>query len=69
MSNYSFNSCANKSDLFAVMFGNSQIAQSFSLGTTKLSYNITFGLAPYVKNLLLESVDEVKYYSQSFDEA
>ena len=69
MSNYSFNSCANKSDLFAVMFGDSQIAQSFSLGSTKLSYNVTFGLAPYIKNLLLESVDEVKYYSLPFDES
>ena len=69
MSNYSFNSCANKSDLFAVMFEDSQIAQSFSLGSTKLSYNITFRLAPYVKNLLLESVDEGKYYSLSFDES
>ena len=68
MSNYSFNSCAYKSDLFAVMFEDSQIAQSFSLGSTKLSYNITFGLAPYVKNLLPESVDEVKY-SLSFDES
>ena len=69
MSNYSFNSCANKSDLFAVMFEDSQIAQSFSLGSTKLSYNITFGLAPYVKNLLLGSADEVKYYSLSFEES
>ena len=67
MSNYSFNSCANKSDLFAVMFEDSQIAQSFSLGSTKLSYNITFRLGPYVKNL--ESVDEGKYYSLSFDES
>ena len=69
MSNYSFNSCANKSDLFAVMFGDSQISQSFSLGSTKLSYNVTFGLATYIKNLLLESVDEVKYYSLPFDES
>ena len=69
MSNYSFNSCANKSDLFAVVFEDSQIAQSFSLGSTKLSYNITFGLAPHVKNLLLESVDEVKCYSLLFDES
>ena len=69
MSNYSFNSCANKSHLFAGMFEDSHIAQSFSVGSTKLSYDITFGLAPYVKNLLLESVDEVKYYSLSFDES
>ena len=69
MSNYLFNSCANKSDLFAVMFEDSQIAQSFFLGSTKLSYNIIFGLEPYVKNLLLESVDEVNPYSLSFDES
>ena len=69
MSDYSFRSCANKSNLFAVMFEDSQIAQSFSLGSTTLSYNITFALASYVKNLLLESVHEVKYYSLSFDES
>ena len=63
MSDYSFMSCANKSNLFAVMFEDSQIAQSFSLGSTKLSYNITFGTASYVKNIFLENVDEVKYYS------
>ena len=63
MSDYSFRSCANKSNLFAVMFEDSQIAQSFSLGSTKLSYNKTFGIATYVKNILLENVDEVKYYS------
>ena len=69
MPNYSFNSCANNSHLFAVMFEDSQIAQSFSLGSTKLSYNITFGLAPYIKNLLPEGVHEVKYYSLSFDDS
>ena len=69
MPNYSFNSCANNSHLFAVMFEDSQIAQSFYLGSTKLSYNITFGLAPYIKNLLLEGVHEVKYYSLSFDDS
>ena len=66
MSDYSFRSCANKSNLFAVMFEDSQIAQSFSLGSTKLSYNITFGIATYVKNILLENVDEVKHYSLYF---
>ena len=69
MSNSLFNSCANKSDLLAVMFEESQIAQYFFLGSTKLSYNITFGLEPYVKNFLLESVDEVNSYSLSFDES
>ena len=69
MPNYSFNSYANNSHLFAVMFEDSQIAQSFSLGSTKLSYNITFGLAPYIKNMLLEGVHEVKYYSLSFDDS
>ena len=69
MSNSLFNSCANKSDLLAAMFEDSQIAQYFFLGSTKLSYNITFGLEPYVKNLLLENVDEVNSYSLSFDES
>ena len=63
MSNYSFISRASKSDVFAVMFEDSKIAKSFSEGSTKISYNIVFGLAPYVKNLLIKSVDKVKYYS------
>ena len=69
MLNYSFSSCANESDVFAVMFEYSKIAKSFSHGSTKISYNIVFGFAPHVKNLLLETNDKVKYYSLSFDES
>ena len=36
MSKYSFSSCANKSDVFLVMFENSKIAKSFSGDSTKI---------------------------------
>ena len=68
MSSRSFTSCANKSSLYVVMFEDSKIAKCFCQGSTKISYNVVFGLAPYVKNILLESVDKVKY-SLSFNES
>ena len=55
MSNYSFSFCANKSDVFAVMFEDSKIGRSFCQGSAKILCNIFVGLAPYVKNLLQES--------------
>ena len=59
MSHFSFNCCANKSDVFAVMFEDSKITKSFSQGSTKISSDIVFGR---------ESVDKVKYCSVSLDE-
>ena len=36
MKNYSFSFCANKSDVFLVMFENSKIAKFFSRDSTKI---------------------------------
>ena len=47
LSNYSFNSGSNKSDLFCKMFPDSNIAENFSCGKTKFSYVVCFCLAPY----------------------
>ena len=51
------------------MFPDSQIAKKFSLGKTKCAYLISFGLAPYFKNLLLERVKNSQDYVLLFDES
>ena len=51
------------------MFKDSRIAQSFNVGSTKCSYMINFGLAPYFKSLLEESLKESRYYVCCFDES
>ena len=69
MSNHSFRSCEEKSSLFTAMFPDSEITRHFSLGRNKVSYNLTYGLAPYVRTLLLDDLKETKFYSLSFDES
>ena len=51
--NYSFSSAATDSERFQIMFLDSQIAKSFSQGKTKISYNVDYGIAPYLNPNLL----------------
>ena len=69
MSNYSYRSCASKSELFSVMFNDSDIAKDFSLGKTKLSHNICYGIASHFRGMLIDCLKEVPFYSLSFDES
>lgn len=69
VSNYSLNSCQNKNKLFARMFKGSKIAELFTCGSTKCSYIINFGLAPYFRSLLEESIKESTYHVRCFDES
>ena len=55
MSHFSYNSSQDIGDVFRAMFPDSKIAQQWSCGATKLSYLITFGIAPYFKELCLLS--------------
>ena len=48
------------------MFEDSKTTKSCPQGSTKISYNKVAGLAPFVKNLLIEGVNKVKYYSLLF---
>ena len=50
-------------------FQDSKIAQQWSCGATKLSYLITFGIAPYFKELLLTELTEASCFVLSFDES
>ena len=56
LSSYLFNSCQNKNDLFCNMFSDSNIAKNFACGKTKYSYIVTYGLAPYSKSLLNDTL-------------
>ena len=51
------------------MFKDSKIAQSFACGRTKCMYIIKYGLAPYFKDLLLDTLKESSYYTSSFDKS
>lgn len=66
---YSFRSSENKSELFRKMFWDSNIAQQYSLGKTKQSYLLTFGLAPYFKDLLVDTLKLSSFFTVIFDEA
>ena len=58
---FSNNSCLKLNDLFCAMFPDSRIAQSFKLGADKIIYAVNFGIAPYLRSLL---VDEIKQLHQ-----
>ena len=66
LSKYSFNSCANKSALFSPMFPDSQITNQFSYGKTKCTYLITFGVAPYLKELLRRILKDLDHLAWHF---
>ena len=51
------------------MFPDSEIAKQFSCAKTKIMYLCVFGLAPYYEQKLLNILDNVPYYSISFDES
>ena len=69
LSHFSFRSCAELSELFQVMFSDSEIASEFILGKTKCSYFINYGLAPYFKDTLLREINTSEFFSLSFDES
>ena len=55
--------------LFRAVFPDSDIAIKFSCGSNKCSYLVRFGLAPYLKELLLKCVKESGYIVAMFDES
>ena len=69
LSGYSFNSCQNKNDLFCNMFPDSNIAKNFACGKTKCSYIVTYGLAPYFKSLLNDTLSSLDCFVAMFDES
>ena len=66
---FSLRSCIGLNELFKVMFKDSDIAKDFKLGKTKCTYLINFGLAPYFKQELLNSIKASSHFVVSFDES
>ena len=69
MSRFSYNSAHDITDVFKAMFPDSIIAQRMSCGPTKLSYLISFGIAPYFMDLLLKALKDAPCFVISFDES
>ena len=63
MSPFSYNSVHDITDVFKAMFPDSIIAQHMSCGPTKLSYLISFGIAPYFMDLLLKKLKDAPCFS------
>ena len=56
------------SELFEVMFSDSQIAKDFQMSHTKMTYLINFTIAPYFLEILMSELKSCNYYSISLDE-
>lgn len=64
----SYRSNENVAQLFRKMFLDSAIAQKFSCGERKTAYLCVFGIAPYLKDLMLTKVKGQGPFVVSFDE-
>ena len=53
---FSYRSCLKISELFNSMFPESEIAKCFKLSKTKSAYYVVYGLGPYFKEELLQSI-------------
>ena len=51
------------------MFPDSNIAKNFACGKTKRSYIATYGLAPYFKSLLNDTLSNLDCFVAMFDES
>ena len=69
MSHFSYSSACAIVDVFKAAFPDSNIAQRISYGPTKLSYLITFGIALYYKQLLVEDLKKAPCFVVLFDES
>jgi len=69
MSHYSLNSCRDIKQIMNLMFPDSVIARKITLGSTKLSYVITHGLATYFHSDLTKTLNSCSEYVVCFDEA
>ena len=69
MSGYSNNSCSDMNKLFQSMFEDSTIAKSFWLGADKIRYMTNYGIAPYFKGLLIDSLKKSDCFVVYLDES
>ncbi|XP_034095204.1 uncharacterized protein LOC117561737 [Gymnodraco acuticeps] len=69
MKHQSINSNEGISDLFQAMFPDSEIAKKFACGKDKTGYIVRFGLAPYFKEQLVNSINKAGPFVLMFDES
>lgn len=67
--NITHNSNQAVSELFKQMFSDSRIADKFTCGRNKMSYLLTFGLAPYYVNELTDQLKDASHIVVLFDES
>ena len=63
------NSNGNITELFKVMFPDSQITKMFTFGAHKTRYTINHGIAPYFHEILKANVNLADFYVISLDES
>ena len=68
VSHFSLHSCLGITNLFRIMFNDSEVARVFSLSKTKCGYYINFGIAPYYRDILIGDIRKSPYYTVLFDE-
>lgn len=68
-SHYSCRSSEGVSDLFRLMFPDSEVASQFKCGETKCRYLLTFGIAPHFSELLRGTVKASDGFVLLFDES
>ena len=61
--------CDDLSKFFGRMFSDSMVAKSFTLGRTKCSYFISFGITPYLKELLIAKLKYFDFFVACYDES
>ena len=65
-----YSCCDDLRNLLCQIFDNSSIASSFSLGSSKVSNEISYGLGPFFhNNVVKQSKDSRRMYTLSYDEA
>ena len=64
-SSFSNNSCLKFNDFFCAMFPDSKI----KLGADKIRYAVNFGIAPYVRSLLVDDIKQSSCFIPCFDES
>ena len=69
MSHFSYSSASDIVNVFKAMFPDSKIAQGMSCRPTKMSYLVTFGTAPYFKQLLVEDLKKAPHFIVLLDES
>ena len=69
LSHYSYSANSDIGDLFRSLFPDSSIAQKFTCGSTKTSYLLCFGIAPYLRETLISSIRSSPSYVVCFDES